>query len=358
MGIQNTSEEVELSLDEMQAAELQDDIANAAFEQIAEGVEDFDVTVVEDEPVVVTEPAVTVETPAPEDTIEGAATDVTPTLDDIELEAADKAYPEPVQKRIKREIRIRKRVEGEFEQLRDAAVKVAELAQTREAESKQLQEQLVSLRRQHAEVLEHMFDGKIQLQMAELRRAREEGNFDNEAKIQSEIDQLRFNLNKVKDAKASLGQPTQPAQLAQPPQNAQPAQPAQPQRKAPPPGAIKWVEDNKAWYLNPKFSGHRAFVKGVEAELTREGYSDTSRDYYVELDRRIDEAFPTLRAKTPIAPSGGPAPVPKGGTGRPPAGGKRQVVLTKADLQQMRTYGLDPSNKEHLREFIRNREAA
>ncbi|HYC65580.1 MAG TPA: hypothetical protein VEC14_12680, partial [Reyranellaceae bacterium] len=52
-------------------------------------------------------------------------------------------------------------------------------------------------------------------------------------------------------------------------------------------------------------------------------------------------------------PTGG---TPRGGAradGAKPAKGK--VTLTQADLDNMRAFGMDPKNKEHLREYALNK---
>lgn len=281
---------------------------------------------------------------------------------DAELEETDKAYPEPIKKRIKREIRIRKRVEADFEQVKDAAIKVAQLAQDREAEATSLRNELQNLRRQHAEVLEVTFEKEIQITSSKLRKARDDGDYDAEMKAQSEIDQLRFKQNQVREARRSLGEPqAQPA--AQPQGQAQPQAQPQPQGQQPaarppaPQKAVQWVEANKSWFQNPKFAGHREFVVGVDRQLRREGYDQNTDEYYKELDRRVDEAFPTLRKAPAGAGSTSPvAPVLSGGSRS--VGGKRSVTLTSADFDNMRMFGLDPTNKAHLQEYARNKEAA
>ena len=45
------------------------------------------------------------------------------------------------------------------------------------------------------------------------------------------------------------------------------------------------------------------------------------------------------------------------GGGAQSAPGKRTVTLNKADLDNMRRFGLDPTNKAHLREYASNKAA-
>lgn len=355
--------EQEATIEEVMADENLEDLNLPAVDA---GPDDLEVVIADEEPAPESEPAAEPAAPAAEAQPAeepAAAADVT----DADLEESDKAYPEPIKKRIKREIRIRKRVEAEFEQVREAAIQVAQLAQSREQELNAANQALKNLQRQHAEVLEVTFDKEIQLKSAELRRARDSADQDAEFRLQGELDGLRFKQNQVKEARRNMGSaPEQPAapQPAAQPAAAAPQPAAQPTaaKNAPAPGAVKWIDANKSWFLNPKFAGHASFVRGVDQQLAKEGYSPQSQDYYVELDRRIDEAFPTLRKAAPTtATTTSPVAAVPNGAAAPraaAAGGKRSVTLTKVDLANMQRFGLDPNNKEHLMEYARNKRAA
>jgi len=90
-------------------------------------------------------------------------------------------------------------------------------------------------------------------------------------------------------------------------------------------------------------------VLGVDAQLVREGYDKHSPTYYAELNKRVDKAFPTLRKLSGTAGTAPPvAPVTGGGSKAVPRG---TVHLNKNDLSNMRKFGLDPTNKTHLREY-------
>lgn len=346
--------EQEATLDEIQHDEQMDELGQVQDDLPAD---DLEVLIAGDEA-----PA-DEEAPAPDTppTDETPPADDTPSDDplDAELEAADKAYPEPIRKRIKREIRIRKRVEAEFEQVKEAAIQVAQLAQDRETELTQAREALKNLQRTHAEVLDVTFDKEIQIKSAVLRQARTDGDYDAEMKVQSELDTLRFQQNQVREAKRNMG--AAPAKPAAPKADTTatpaPAAPAAKKSDPPPPGAVKWVEANKVWFNNPQFAGHKQFVLGVDAQMVKEGYDKMTDAYYTELDRRVDEAFPTLRkaAKSVTSPV---APAAAGGGAARSSGGKRSITLTKTDLETMRVFGLDPSNKAHLQEYARNKVTA
>jgi len=287
--------------------------------------------------------------PVPE---EAEATDTE--NDDAEDADEDvKTYSKQVQKRIFREIRLRKKVEEEAAQLKSVVSKASEAVKQKDTEVAQMRERLHQLELSHVAVLDHAFDTQITLKSKELRAARENGNYDDELKLQGELDQLRFQQNQVREAKRGIE--SRPAPKA-PEQTAAPQQTEQP-KPAPQINAVaqKWLAKNQTWFNNPKFAAHKQFALAVDAQLTAEGYDQMSEDYFAELDRRVDDAFPTLRKKPaatkPATPVAGVAPAAVGAK-------KNTVRLTSADLAQMARFGLDPKNKEHLREFARQKRAA
>lgn len=271
--------------------------------------------------------------------------------DNAEEDAELASMPAKFKKRLTREIRLREQIIQEREQIKTAAMQVAQIASQRENEVAQLRKANAALQRQFVETLDYAYERDIGAKSLDLRKAREEGDYDAELKAQSDLDTLRFQLQQVRQAKASMPDPettTDPQQQT----SQQQAQPQQQVQQPTPPAAqaIKWIERNKAWFTNPKFAGHRAFTLAEDARLVNEGYDKTSDEYYTELDRRIDDAFPALRkksapARSPVAPAGS----------RVPATSSRVIKITKVDMQNMRKYGLDPTNKEHLREYARSK---
>jgi hypothetical protein len=347
--------EQEGTLDDVLAEEEGDDLGFPATE-----VTDDELEIrIEDED----EPPVE-ETPAEEPPVEAEAEAEEPATDDIpdsELGDDAKMYSKSAKSRVKREIRIRKQVEADFEQMREAAIQVAQVAQQRETELETTKAELINLKRQHVGVLEVTFGDRIALKSAELRTARDNGDYEAETKLQGDIDQLRFQQNKVRDMKQGLGDPSAakplPPTPPQPPQ--QVAQPPAPQQAAQPPAplAVKWIDKNKAWFNNPQFAGHKSFVIGVDQQLSREGYDKYTPEYYAELDRRVDETFPTLRKKAAPASGSPVAPTSRAGGGAPAKPTKRSVTLTQADFATMRQFNLDPENVEHRKAFAMSKGA-
>lgn len=256
-------------------------------------------------------------------------------------------FPKKFRSRLEREINLRKRVE-------QASIQAVEAARLREQEAKQLRTELFRLRKGYASALETGLNDRITLKTAALRRARDEANEDEEAKLQADLDELRYNLQKVKDTVATMGD--------EPPEDEMPA--AAPTAPAPNPAAERWVAKNRSWLGNEKFMRQTRAARLIDVELDQEGLDKNSDEYFAELDRRLNEQFPGFRGgkKTQQKTDGTTkktrqpvAPVASAGAARP---SKNVVKLTKADLADMASWGLDPSNKEHLREYARQKRSA
>ena len=266
--------------------------------------------------------------------------------EDTELQA----MPDKIKKRFMREKRLRDEIINEREQIKDVALRVAQVAQQRESEVAQLRKANAQMQRQQADTLEFAYEQAIQIKASELKKARDDGEYDGELKAQGELDKLRFQQNQIRESKRTLPDPDK-IEVPAPQAFQQPQQPAR--RPEPPePQAVQWIERNKKWFNNKEFAGHRAFVLAEDQKLVDEGYNKKKPSYYKELDRRVDQAFPTLRKRT--APRNGS---PVAGVSSSPASrtSSKTIKLNKADLRNMRMFGLDPANKEHLREFARSK---
>ena len=262
--------------------------------------------------------------------------------------------PEKIKQRFQREKRLRETIIAEREQIRQAALQVATVAQRKDEEIVALRKQYATVQKQYADTLDYSYDLSIASKAAELRKAREDGNYDSELKLQSELDQLRYTQNQLKDAKRNLPDPE--LIKAPPPQQIPDLQPTPAQKKADvAPLAVKWIDNNKVWFNNPKFQGHRAFVLAEDSRLARDGYDKNSKEYYAELDRRIDEAFPTLRKRGKPVSNGGTRPPVAGVGATPRNSSKKTIKLTGSDFANMRRFGLDPRDKEHLRAYARSK---
>lgn len=124
-----------------------------------------------------------------------------------------------------------------------------------------------------------------------------------------------------------------------------------------------FVKHNK-WFNDPNNATKRQILISLDSDLNKEGKLDKNTPaYFDELGKRFNRVHPglfktpagkpiatgtqTRRAGTPI-PSGG------GGGGTPNRGGfdPKSIKLTNSDLQQMRTFGMDPSKKADKKQWL------
>lgn len=132
------------------------------------------------------------------------------------------------------------------------------------------------------------------------------------------------------------------------------------------PSAVAWVERNP-WVNQKGNAGYAERALDVQRELLDEGYS-FSDQFWEELDRRLDAAYPTVKllrtdnyynrdAKGDDEPKDEPrrrntpplAASPRIDEGRhTPRAGK----LTDQDVRSMKKYGLDPKNPEHRKSWL------
>ena len=304
--------------------------------------EDFSIEIVEDE----ASSVLAQQFEAPEVDVE------TSSDEDAEL----KTLTPNVQKRIQREIRIRRAAETAANLAVSQKFTVDAQIKAALADNNAVKTANLELQRQYAEVLTLAFSDKIEVKQRDLRAAREAGEFDNEQTLQGEIDELRFKQSQVRDIHSKI--PAAPENFEA---SAAYTAPVAVAPKPPNPVVQKWLRENNSWFGHDRFVSHRAFVLEEDKKLAREGYDQASPEYYEELDRRIDSNFPTLRRKkgasTQVA-GGSPVAGVSAGSASRVANSGNKITLTRSDLDVMRTFGLDPANKAHLVEFAKHRRAA
>ena len=290
------------------------------------------------------------ESQAADDGRDGAETDANPDLTDDtgeELIGQDfltpwekKNYSKAMQGRVQRERRLKTDAESQASQERAGRI----AAERRALDAERLTVQLLA----------STFDGQIKSKTLELKKAKEDADTDKEMELQAEIDDLRAKKRDAESAKARLDAVPDPERQAATP--------------AGNPLVQRWLGRNR-WMKNGAFAAEAQEAARLDKELFAEGnLKPNSPDYFAEWDRRIAKALPNLRKRVADVygtqqaqqrPGGGkPAPraVPVHRT--PPGGGNTRpgrVELTRADLANMRTFGLDPQNKQHLREYARNK---
>jgi hypothetical protein len=282
-----------------------------------------------------------------------------PLDEELQNDAEFKSFNAKIQKRIQREIRTRREAERAANLAVQHLQRMGPQYEATVARMQKAEEESFSLKRQNAQVLELAFGAQIETKTKELRAAREAQEYDSELKLQAELDELRFKRNQVTDILNSM-----PEKFEAPAAQA-PAQQQQQQQQRPPlnPLAAKWVRDNAAWFNNPKFKAQREYVLRVVDPDLATTHDARSAEYYKELDKRLDDAFPGLRKRPAPRPNGqgqgaGTPASPVAGVGGTPRKAKTTISITKSDLDAMRMVGLDPTNKAHVQEFAKQKQLA
>lgn len=168
------------------------------------------------------------------------------------------------------------------------------------------------------------------------------------------------------------------------------------------PRAQEWL-DEQDWFDDPEYQHVRAYLNSVDKKLQERGYRPTDDDYYIELERKLDKKFPRVITRTMDEgdddeddeddrgrrrrsrdedddedrdgefddipnksrrnrrrqrEAGRRSPVSEGDRGGVNRDRKERrdrdgdtVTLTKAQVSNMRAFGLDPDNKKHIEEY-------
>lgn len=126
--------------------------------------------------------------------------------------------------------------------------------------------------------------------------------------------------------------------------------------------AAQWKRKHQRFTTDEAFAG---YVAAIDRALAREGFNRNTDKYFQELDKRVKDRFPEEYGKTlPVRrthPSSGPDA--DGGSNANAARGTRQTgtfqrrgkahVLSKRQEVIMRTVGLDPTDPEDRKTFVR-----
>lgn len=333
----DAEESLEDVLSEAIPADETDDHVEAAA---GAGDDDLEVVVIEDGDDTVEGGDDTLQAGA-EDTVEGAAADP-----DDELDEEARGYSTAVQKRIMREVRAKRRAREEGEQA-VLAERAQRIEETRER---------MKVERALNEVMILNFANDIKEKLAALKRAKEDGDTDKEVEISSELADLQGRKRDLEGNKTRLEESAtafeEKAKVE-----------LQPTSREIPKATQDWLERN-AWIKNPAFKAQAAFVRGLDVRLARV-LPPTDPRYFQELDKLIAKELPELktqiqatarrpaangtRAQSAVAPGGRSA-----GAGRTSGtSSKNRVTLTKADVQNMRDFKMDPKNPAHLKQYAR-----
>lgn len=122
----------------------------------------------------------------------------------------------------------------------------------------------------------------------------------------------------------------------------------------------QWMRKHPKYRTDEAFAG---FVKAVDKQVAADGFDPETDDYYKELDKRVKTRFPEEYKGSKATEEVRRNKPPTLGLRRESSQGKPRgefetrngkVSLTKAQLQNMRVFGLDPTNIEHIAEYAKN----
>ena len=172
---------------------------------------------------------------------------------------------------------------------------------------------------------EKQLNDKIELARAVYAEAFEEGDKDRVLKAQEMLNDAQIDLKNVTAAQNNY----QEIQEEVAPQQQVQRQPA-PQRTDP--RAEQWASDND-WF--GKDNVMTAAALAIDAELKGEGYDPTDQDFYQEINKRIQSAFPQKFEESQNRVqenTSQPAQVVSGGSRSSPTNSKK-VKLSKEDVR-------------------------
>lgn len=250
------------------------------------------------------------------------------------------SYSQDVRNRIRREINLRKTAESQADAERQTRVRV--------------QGELHATQLNAAEITLGMVDNQIKEKEALLKVAKDGGKVEDDIKLTGELSELRARKTEVERVRDHL-------------KTAPPQQPN--------PLVHNWERQNR-WFDNPEFLAESAAVRMISKQIAQK-FPPNTPEHFVEVDKEMRRRMPNLAARVkarlgqdaiswgePRRESAQPeqrrqAPrlaAPGAGFGRPASGAKRQIVLTRTDIDGMRAVRLDPNNKTHVLQYAREKE--
>lgn len=240
--------------------------------------------------------------------------------------------------------------------------------------------------RSSSDVDETAHNTKIAALQADLAQAFETGNTARQADLTTQIARLQGEFeSRKRDALLGRQQPTaqqQPAREARRPDN---------REGGPTPEARRWMRKNE-WWDDPEFAIERDAAVRFDNELMDEGSDPNDPEHYEELCERLLEKFPDMKDEI-VMPGRSRQDrrrrarddegdeddededrgTSRRRSGRPPipafntrdgeraqqlrsSGNGRKATLSRAQRENMITFGLDPDNDDHCREYAKSSE--
>ena len=221
------------------------------------------------------------------------------------------------EKRIRQLIRQRKERD---EQIQSLITKNEELTQSLGNKDKEL----FNANKLSLDASEKQLNDKLELARQVYLEAFEEGDKERLLKAQEVLNDAQVDLKSVNYAKENYGEAPDVSEVSQPEQKA-----------GYDPRAQSWAAENE-WF--GKDTIRTAAALAIDAELKGEGYSPDDEEFYKEVDRRLQNAFPqnyerVQETEAKVASSTSqPAQVVSGSSRSSPTS-NRKVKLSKEDVR-------------------------
>lgn len=258
----------------------------------------------------------------------------------------DAEYSKKVQRRINKEVAKRKSIETRAERL--------------ERENRELRERLGQTQTQALDNSISGLEAKVSTLRGKVQDAIDSGDTQTQLDLQDQLDDAKYDLRRAREAREQAPRPAEPDSGDRQPRTMTPEQKREQMLRSLPQKSQDWIAARGFFDWS---ESQKAFAMGIDSELTAEGWSPDDDGYYAEMDKRISIAFPDLyddgeddtdtpapQKRTKAANRSAPPSTAPGG--RQTSG---KVRLGPAEFKEMRRFGLDPDNAEHVAAFAREK---
>jgi len=255
--------------------------------------------------------------------------DAEPAAEAEEEEDDEGDYSARVKKRILRE---KKRADRLQTQLSENESRLARLEQRWEAEA---DEKKLTEKRQSAEE-------QLTKLRSEKKAALEEGDTDKQIEVDEKILDLKAELrvaeSEAREARRRLDESKATGEVIDGIDLAKL-----------PPKAREWIDAHPQFRTDAKF---RRAVLAADNYLVARGLNHQQAEYWKKLESEVSEDFPRyFRKETKITRKPTSSTAGSKGAGPESAQRKGKIRITADDKRNMIRFGMDPNNRDHLREF-------
>ena len=233
------------------------------------------------------------------------------------------------------------RQQRRFDQLTAQRREAERRATEASAQNKALQERLEKLEGNNNQAQLNQFQAQYQQTKSALRKAAEEGDTDAQVDLTERLADMRasariMDMQNEQREQARMTQATAPAQGAP--------------TTAPPQEALSWWNKNR-WFNAPENVVETAAARALDEQLDQEGFDANSKEYYEELDKRLQEKFPTLYSQSATGkkkPKGPTAPTKGQGKGSSRKNSNGRLRFTRQELEVAKSLGLSSQSELKL----------